>query len=116
VKVRVADDGCRTHFNGRGGGQCLIGMRERAAGYGGILSAGPRPAGGYLVEANYAAAFVATRRSYESGAAEGGGEVVDQAEGPAGPVDCRLGPDPSEQCLERLVVPRGCRAGRMTSL
>jgi signal transduction histidine kinase len=51
VTVRVADDGCGTDLNGHGGGQGLIGMRERAAAYGGTLSAGPQPAGGYLVEA-----------------------------------------------------------------
>jgi signal transduction histidine kinase len=51
VRVRVTDDGCGAGLNGHGGGQGLIGMRERAAAYGGTLSAGPQPAGGYLVEA-----------------------------------------------------------------
>ena len=51
VRVRVDDDGCGTAGNGHTGGQGLIGMRERAAAYGGTLSAGPQPAGGYLVEA-----------------------------------------------------------------
>jgi signal transduction histidine kinase len=50
VRVRVADDGRGADFNGLGG-HGLISMRERAAAYGGTLSAGPQPAGGYLVEA-----------------------------------------------------------------
>jgi signal transduction histidine kinase len=51
VRVRVDDDGCGAAANGHSGGQGLIGMRERAAAYGGTLSAGPGAAGGYLVEA-----------------------------------------------------------------
>ncbi len=51
VRVRVTDDGHGADLNGHSGGQGLIGMRERAAAYGGTLSAGPQPAGGYLVEA-----------------------------------------------------------------
>ena len=49
--MRVTDDGHGIELNGDTGGQGLIGMRERAAAYGGTLSAGPQPAGGYLVEA-----------------------------------------------------------------
>jgi signal transduction histidine kinase len=51
VRVRVDDDGGGATANGHSPGQGLIGMRERAAAYGGTLSAGPDPAGGYLVEA-----------------------------------------------------------------
>lgn len=51
VRVRVDDDGCGAAANGHSSGQGLIGMRERAAAYGGTLSAGPQPSGGYLVEA-----------------------------------------------------------------
>jgi signal transduction histidine kinase len=51
VVVRVRDDGRGQGADGHSGGHGLIGMRERAAAYGGTLSAGPQPAGGYLVEA-----------------------------------------------------------------
>jgi signal transduction histidine kinase len=50
VTVRVTDNG-GGGVTGQGSGQGLIGMRERAAAYGGTLSAGPQSAGGYLVQA-----------------------------------------------------------------
>jgi len=51
VTVRVRDDGRGKVTEGSASGQGLIGLRERAAAYGGTLSAGPADSGGYLVEA-----------------------------------------------------------------
>ncbi len=50
VAAEIADDGASSR-NGYGGGNGLIGMRERVAVYGGWLEAGPRLEGGYLVRA-----------------------------------------------------------------
>jgi signal transduction histidine kinase len=50
VRVTVRDDGAvtgRSHREGYG----LTGLRERATLLGGVLDAGPRPDGGWLVEA-----------------------------------------------------------------
>jgi signal transduction histidine kinase len=51
--VEVADDGrgAATALSGVGTGNGLIGMRERVEIYGGELTAGPRPGGGYAVRA-----------------------------------------------------------------
>ena len=51
VTVRVRDDGRGVAASGQAGGQGLIGLRERAAAYGGTLSAESVAGGGYLVEA-----------------------------------------------------------------
>lgn len=54
VRVEVADDGpgVRTLSPGPDdGGHGLVGMRERVAAYGGVFTAGPRPAGGFGVVA-----------------------------------------------------------------
>jgi signal transduction histidine kinase len=50
VRVTVADDGNGRPATGTGG-HGLIGMRERAAVFGGTLTAGARPDGGFEVEA-----------------------------------------------------------------
>jgi signal transduction histidine kinase len=54
VRVRVTDDGAVTGAHGvaaAGGGHGVTGMSERAAAFGGTLQAGPRPEGGWQVEA-----------------------------------------------------------------
>ena len=48
VEIRVSDDGSAA-AEVRPGGHGLVGMRERAAVYGGVLEAGPRPDGGFHV-------------------------------------------------------------------
>jgi signal transduction histidine kinase len=51
--VEVTDDGrgAATSLAGVGTGNGLIGMRERVEIYGGELTSGPRPGGGYAVRA-----------------------------------------------------------------
>jgi len=48
--LEVESQGLARH-NGGGGGQGLIGMRERVEGCGGELQAGETPDGGYAVQA-----------------------------------------------------------------
>ena len=50
LEVEVADDGVGGS-NGDAGGHGLLGMRERAAVFGGIIEAGPGSGGGYVVRA-----------------------------------------------------------------
>jgi signal transduction histidine kinase len=51
LEIRVDDDGPATSAAGEltGGGNGLVGMRERAAALGGTVEAGPRPDGGFRV-------------------------------------------------------------------
>jgi signal transduction histidine kinase len=52
IEIEVVDDGdqsSRAPRRGNGSGHGLVGMRERAALYGGSLDAGPRMGGGYAV-------------------------------------------------------------------
>ncbi len=51
VVLTVSDDGRGAAARDDGDGHGLAGMRERAAVFGGTLSAGPRAGGGYLVRA-----------------------------------------------------------------
>jgi signal transduction histidine kinase len=51
VTVRVTDNGTATAAPPGGTGYGLRGMRERVSAYGGSLQAGPRPAGGFAVDA-----------------------------------------------------------------
>ncbi|MEO0495409.1 MAG: ATP-binding protein, partial [Actinomycetota bacterium] len=53
LHVRVEDDGhgAAADRNTTGAGQGLVGMRERVEAFGGTLTAGPRPGGGFAVAA-----------------------------------------------------------------
>ena len=52
VTVEVTDDGrAGRNGHGTGSGQGILGMRERARALGGSLEAGPRPGGGFRVQA-----------------------------------------------------------------
>ena len=50
LELTVSDDG-QGRSNGDGGGHGIVGMRERAALFGGELEAGPAPGGGWTVHA-----------------------------------------------------------------
>lgn len=49
LSLEVSDDGRGASAGGDGAGQGLLGMRERATMFGGTLTAGPRPGGGFRV-------------------------------------------------------------------
>jgi signal transduction histidine kinase len=51
LTLEVSDDGRGAAATGDGAGHGLLGMRERAAMFGGAVSAGPRPGGGFRVRA-----------------------------------------------------------------
>jgi signal transduction histidine kinase len=54
VEVEIVDDGLgQAVVPAKPGGRGLIGMRERVALHGGRLTAGPRPGGGYAVQATF---------------------------------------------------------------
>ena len=46
LNLEIVDDGAPRTHGGDGHGHGLVGMRERAALYGGDFAAGPRPGGG----------------------------------------------------------------------
>ncbi len=52
IDLRVEDDGRGAGANNDGRGHGLLGMQERATVFGGTLSAGPRPGGGFQVHVN----------------------------------------------------------------
>ena len=52
VRLCVSDDGARASSNLRAPGYGLVGMAERVALLGGTLEAGPRPDGGWMVQAS----------------------------------------------------------------
>ncbi|GAA2376801.1 sensor histidine kinase [Dactylosporangium salmoneum] len=51
LRVEVVDDGGEVSPGAKGSGRGLAGLRERLAVYGGTLTAGPRPTGGFRVVA-----------------------------------------------------------------
>jgi signal transduction histidine kinase len=67
VAVVVTDDGRATQKAGDGQGHGLIGMRERVELFGGTVTAGPKPGGGFRVVAT-----LPVRRDAEGGMSERG--------------------------------------------
>ena len=53
LEIEVTDDGRGAATTSSGSGQGLVGMRERVEAYGGHLTAGPRPGGGFAVNATF---------------------------------------------------------------
>ena len=51
VRLEIADNGRGVNGRATDGGHGLVGMRERVGVYGGTLSAGPAPGGGFRVVA-----------------------------------------------------------------
>lgn len=51
IRLRIDDEGPATGGDAGGSGNGLAGMRERAAGLGGTIEAGPRADGGFRVRA-----------------------------------------------------------------
>lgn len=51
LAVEISDDGAGRRASAVGAGRGLVGMRERVGAFGGVVSAGPRPGGGWVVSA-----------------------------------------------------------------
>ncbi|MGW7417501.1 sensor histidine kinase, partial [Streptomyces sp. NPDC054863] len=85
LRLRIDDAGPATGGDAGGSGNGLAGMRERAAALGGTIEAGPRPDGGFRVEADIplAAAGEATGNAAGEATGSAAGEVTGNTAGEA---------------------------------
>jgi len=106
LTVEVTDDGLGVVSSEDVGGHGLAGMRERIAMYGGTVTAGPLPGGGFAVTARLPCPHVPARRARMTALAEGGSADPDSAASasagpaltdpvPVGPVVASAEPDGS---------------------
>jgi signal transduction histidine kinase len=99
LELEIADDG-RAAADGAGGGHGLVGMRERAALYGGELEAGPRRGGGFAVRARLPVDPSGQVRTRDRVTARSD----PAAAAPAGPRVARLGSVLERHWFDALVV------------